>query len=219
MMPFGVRPMTTADVPQSMEIERDAFPTVIPPTSFRREIGNRRIGYLVAYSRRDPSDGSEPGPTVQASEGPSLVSALVRGVRGAWDSRAVAGNGRDILAGYLGAWRMADEEHVMSIGVRSDHRGNGIGELLLIGALERAVAHRARLVTLEVRESNHVARNLYLKYGFQDRGVRKGYYADNREDAIIMTTDPIITPSYGRLFQRLVLEHQRRWGPSERVVL
>ena len=78
------------------------------------------------------------------------------------------------------------------------------------------MARRAAAVTLEVRVSNDIAKALYSKYGFTERGVRKSYYADNREDAIIMTTDPILSPEYAELFHRLRLDHQRRWGPAER---
>ena len=92
----------------------------------------------------------------------------------------------------------------------------GVGELLLIAAIEQALEHKADHLTLEVRVSNHVAQNLYAKYGFTRRGLRKGYYADNREDALIMTTGSIRARSYGEEFRRLVAEHERRWGRARR---
>ena len=95
-------------------------------------------------------------------------------------------------------------------------RGRGIGELLLIGAIELAMSRCAEVVTLEVRPSNVVAKNLYQKYGFKERGVRKSYYADDGEDAMIMTTDPILLPSYLDLFHELERDHQRRWGRAGR---
>ena len=113
---------------------------------------------------------------------------------------------------------MADNAHIMSIGVRNKYRGEGVGELLLISGIEQALNRRAILMTLEVRESNHIAINLYKKYLFTERGVRKGYYADNREDAIIMSTDTISLPSYIDHFQTLVGEHEQRWGHSGRVL-
>ena len=113
---------------------------------------------------------------------------------------------------------MVDEAHIVSVGVRREYRGHGLGELLLIGAIEQAMARRARVVTLEVRPSNNVARNLYRKYGFSDRGRRKGYYTDDGEDAIIMTTEPIFLQSYREQFRGLVRGHERRWGGAERVL-
>ena len=75
-----------------------------------------------------------------------------------------------------------------------------------------------RLVTLEVRVSNHTAVNLYKKYGFVQRGLRKGYYTDNREDAAIMTTGPIQHTAFQEAFHELVSRHEERWGRSERCL-
>ena len=69
-----------------------------------------------------------------------------------------------------------------------------------------------------LRLSNRAAINLYRKYGFSEKGVRKAYYADNREDALIMTTEPIQHPDYRDFFIRLELEHRRRWGVAERTI-
>jgi ribosomal-protein-alanine N-acetyltransferase len=107
---------------------------------------------------------------------------------------------------------MAGSAHIVTICVRRSHRGQGVGELLLIGAIERAVARGATEVTLEVRPSNVVARNLYRKYGFTDRGVRKSYYSDNREDAVIMTTDPVQETPFAERFAELERRHRERWG-------
>ena len=74
-------------------------------------------------------------------------------------------------------------------------------------------------MTLEVRPSNRVAINLYHKYGFREKGVRKGYYSNNREDAIIMTTNPIQHPDFRDFFLDLEREHRRRWGNTERIVV
>ena len=76
----------------------------------------------------------------------------------------------------------------------------------------------ADVLTLEVRVSNQLAQNLYKKYGFTIKGLRKAYYTDNREDAYIMTTGSIRDPSYGKAFAELVELHGARWGRSERVL-
>lgn len=74
----------------------------------------------------------------------------------------------------------------------------------------------SRVVTLEVRGSNEIARGLYHKYGFREVGVRKRYYADNNEDAVIMTTPPIQFDEFREHFQTQAREHEGRWGASER---
>ena len=94
----------------------------------------------------------------------------------------------DDLVGYAGMWVILDEAHITTIAVDSRYRGQHIGERLLIGLLDAALDRGARWMTLEVRSSNTTALALYRKYGFREIGTRKGYYSDNREDAIVMWT-------------------------------
>ncbi len=217
LMPFGVRPLGVEDVAQAAEIERDAFPETFPPTSFTRELGNKVARYLVAWRREEVESEEAPNPYVDDEEehdaGQGGVRRFIRNARGLLPWRTSAWEpGQQFLAGFLGTWQVIDEAHIVSVGVRSGYRGLGVGELLLISAIEQAMEHKADRLTLEVRVSNHVAQNLYTKYGFTKRGLRKGYYADNREDALIMTTDSIRARSYEEDFRRLVAEHERRWG-------
>ena len=224
VMPFSLRPMREQDVAQSCEIERDAFSTALPLTSFRRELKNRKANYLVAWrpDKPDPSDGdteSTRDPSRGNGENRPFIDRLVRNARGLWPGGYSTWEpGQPFIAGFLGTWYMAEQAHIVSIGVRRPHRGQGIGELLLIGGIEHAIDRRAAVVTLEVRVSNSVAQNLYLKYGFKEQGVRKGYYTDNREDAFIMTTDPIHTRSFSDKFRNLVRSYEERWGYAERVL-
>lgn len=90
------------------------------------------------------------------------------------------------VVGYAGMWLVLDEAHITNIAVHSKFRGRKIGQTLLQALLERAKLRGARRATLEVRRSNMVAQQLYLKLGFTPRGVRRGYYSDTREDAIVM---------------------------------
>ena len=90
-------------------------------------------------------------------------------------------------------------------------RGEGIGELLLIGSVRAGLEYGSSVVTLEVRVSNFIAQRLYEKYGFKSAGTRKGYYSDNREDALIMTTGPIHGQEYKQLFQELQEKYPSRW--------
>jgi len=100
------------------------------------------------------------------------------------------------VLGYAGFWVIVDEAHICTLGVHPDWRGRGLGELLLVHLVDRAAERGVSVVTLEVRDSNLAAQNLYRKYGFAPAGRRKRYYVDNNEDAIIMTTEVITSPSY-----------------------
>ena len=94
------------------------------------------------------------------------------------------------LLGYLVISRYVDAWHVMNIAVAPERRRQGIAVALFERLFELTVADGRRGYTLEVRISNEAAIKLYERLGFQSRGVRRGYYTDNREDALIMWRDP-----------------------------
>ena len=216
-MRFAIRPLEERDIAQSAEIERDAFPTLFPPTSFRRELKNRVARYLVAWRRDDSTNGTTNGPARPQEEiERPLIGRLLQTAKNFRHGRNSTPEEGQFLAGFVGTWYMTDEAHIVSVGVKGDHRSRGIGELLVIAAIEQAITQLAKVVTLEVRVSNHTAKNLYRKYGFEERGLRKGYYTDNREDAAIMTTGPIQHTAYQQAFGKLVSLHEERWGRSAR---
>ena len=97
----------------------------------------------------------------------------------------------DELVGYLVISRYVDAWHVMNVAVSPDHRRRGIGTTLLEQLFELTAGRGRRGYTLEVRVSNRDAIALYERLGFRPRGVRRGYYTDNREDALIMWKDPV----------------------------
>ena len=97
---------------------------------------------------------------------------------------------RPKLAGYLIVSRYVDAWHVMNVAVDPDHRGRGIATMLLERLFELTADDGRRGYTLEVRVSNDSAIGLYRDLGFVETGVRRGYYTDNREDALIMWRDP-----------------------------
>jgi ribosomal-protein-alanine N-acetyltransferase len=99
---------------------------------------------------------------------------------------------RPRLAGYLIVSRYVDAWHVMNVAVDPDHRGRGIASMLLERLFELTGDDGRRGYTLEVRVSNATAIRLYERLGFQSRGIRRGYYTDNREDALIMWKDPVL---------------------------
>jgi ribosomal-protein-alanine N-acetyltransferase len=91
-----------------------------------------------------------------------------------------------VVIGYAGMWIILDESHVTTIAVHPDFRKQGLGRLLMTTLMKEAIVLGADRITLEVRPSNTSARSLYNSLGFKPVGVRKGYYTDNNEDAIIM---------------------------------
>lgn len=90
------------------------------------------------------------------------------------------------VIGHCGMWIVLDECHITNVAVRKRLRGHGIGEKLMSEAIELCKEMNVKLMTLEVRMSNHTAQNLYRKLGFQDGGIRKNYYTDDRENALVM---------------------------------
>lgn len=92
----------------------------------------------------------------------------------------------DEIIGYCGLWVIIDEGHITNIAILPEYRGKGLGEKLLVAVMDTAKSLGAESLTLEVRVSNNVAKGLYRKLGFQDGGIRKSYYTDNFEDALVM---------------------------------
>jgi ribosomal-protein-alanine N-acetyltransferase len=90
------------------------------------------------------------------------------------------------IVGFCGMWLVMDESHITNVAVTEQVKGQGIGEGLMREAIRVAKEHGAVLMTLEVRVSNTIAQNLYRKLDFQNGGIRKGYYSDNLEDALVM---------------------------------
>lgn len=114
----------------------------------------------------------------------------------------VARVGADTVA-YGGMWLMVDEAHVTTFAVLPEWRRRGIGARLMLELMHLAAQLNARVVTLEVRLSNHAARALYGRFGFRPVGIRPRYYSDNNEDALIMTTAPLAAPEMKERLVRL----------------
>ena len=189
--------MDKDDLAQVTDIDREAFPTQWPPANYKQEMSNRLAHYLVAC------DG-ERTYTPPVGEHKSLVSwlkpLLGRGSSTENNPEPVA---KLYIVGFSGIWVLAEEAHITNIAVRKEYRRRGIGELLILATIDLALELHAVVMTLEVRASNKVAQALYKKYGFEQVGLRKGYYLDNREDAVIMTTDSITADPYRERVRRL----------------
>jgi len=111
------------------------------------------------------------------------------------------------LLGYSGFWLVNNNEeaHVTTLAVHPEHRRQHIGERLLINNIVEARKCGARWLTLEVRMSNETAQKLYYKYGFKSLGVRKHYYQDNDEDALVLWTENIESPDFVKLMHERVV--------------
>ena len=205
--------MTVADIPQVMAIERASFPTVWPESAYRRELEENRLAqYIVAVEHSDGRTGAGQAGQKKARTGLGgrLAPLLARSPLRRWlqrpGERAHVADGR--IVGYLGLWLMVDEAHIVAIATHPEYRRRGIGERLLARALELAREREARAVTLEVRVSNLPAQRLYEKFGFRRVGVRRRYYTDTGEDAIIMTTPPLDDPAYLELLAHLATQRR-----------
>ena len=91
-----------------------------------------------------------------------------------------------MVIGYCGVWIVIDEAHITNIALLPEYRGRKLGEALLRKIIEVAIERGAKTMTLEVRMSNMIAQSLYRKLGFQGGAIRKRYYTDNQEDALVM---------------------------------
>ncbi|WP_106494755.1 ribosomal protein S18-alanine N-acetyltransferase [Lentibacillus sp. Marseille-P4043] len=90
------------------------------------------------------------------------------------------------IIGYAGLWVVIDDAQITNIAVTPDYRGNKLGEKLFHYTMEQAIRLGGRRLSLEVRTSNIVAQRMYRKFGLVPGGIRKNYYTDNQEDAIVM---------------------------------
>ena len=101
-------------------------------------------------------------------------------------AKYLVAKGNNKVIGFAGVWTIVDEGHITNIAVHPNFRKKGIGSILLSSLIEHCKNWGCNSLTLEVRASNTPAQNLYKKYNFKEEGIRKKYYKDNNEDAIIM---------------------------------
>ena len=211
-MRYRVEPMRVEHIPIVHQIEKRCFTQPWPQNAYRREIQGNRMAHYFVVRRLDDGDDLEPvAATSTAPTDGGLLGKLARLFGGAEQPATTSAGLETELAsivGYAGLWLMTDEAHITTIAVDPDYQGYGIGELLLLGLIDRAQQIGARWLTLEVRVSNKVAQALYEKYTFKEMGVRRRYYSDNNEDALVMWTDPIESES----FQAAVTRNRERLG-------
>jgi len=182
-LPYVVEPMRLRDIGEVMEIEHDSFPSPWSARAYRHDLLENDLSHYFVVRQR----------SLERSE----LSLLAR-VR-----RSLGAGIRPAILGYGGFWLMAGEAHISTIAVQPNWRRRGIGELLLVAMLDRATELGAEIATLEVRVSNVTAQNLYHKYGFQQVGLRRRYYRDRDEDALIMSTERLTSATFQSHFRKL----------------
>lgn len=194
-MYYFIEPMVEADIERVQAIERRSFSTIWSASTYRNELRSSSSSrYIVARASNTPPPPRRETPARRG---------LIASVFGGWLGSQAAPPSSYPLIGYGGLWLSVDEGHITTIAVSPEYRGRGIGELLLNGLIDQAIALNADVLTLEVRVSNVVAQQLYLKYGFRALGTRPRYYTDNGEDALIMSTDPIRSPAFQERIRQL----------------
>jgi [ribosomal protein S18]-alanine N-acetyltransferase len=194
-----------SDVPRVIEIERLAYPATWPTSTYRKELQDNRLAHYIVLRDRQLLEehaciAQEPLREAERSRISRLFPLSILTSR---PSVVVSPQHSASIIGFAGLWLMVDEAHITTIATHPDYRRRGLGEFLLVGLMDIAYSISAKWVTLEVRASNATAQNLYYKYGFREAGVRRRYYNDNQEDALIMWTDEIHSPIYKQKYLAL----------------
>lgn len=211
--------MRLEHIPAVSAIEKLSFPQPWPQNAYRREITENRMAHYVVVRRlvesAEESDASSTSPmsTAQSADLIGRISRLLRPP----DPPRSAQLEQEIrsIVGYAGIWVMTDEAHITTIASHPDVRGQGVGEFLLVALIHRSMEIGARWMTLEVRATNAVAQNLYRKYTFKEMGVRRRYYSDNGEDALVMWTDALDSSSFQEAFEQNERKLAERLGAAE----
>jgi ribosomal-protein-alanine N-acetyltransferase len=182
-IPYVVEPMRLRDISEVMEIEHVSFPSPWSARAYRYELLENDLShYFVVHQRQTERPGFSLLDRVRRSLGVGM---------------------RPPILGHSGFWLMVGEAHISTIAVQPNWRRRGLGELLLVAMLDRATELEASIATLEVRVSNVTAQNLYHKYGFRQVGLRRRYYRDSNEDALIMSTERLTSAAFQSHFQQL----------------
>lgn len=122
----------------------------------------------------------------------------------------VALNGERVV-GYAGMWLILDEAHITNLAVHPDFRRKSVGRALMLEIMRLAFVSGVLRIMLEVRPSNMPARHLYSSLGFYEQGLRRRYYTDNGEDAIIMWRDSLFTADASKKSNRVLGGSERRY--------
>jgi [ribosomal protein S18]-alanine N-acetyltransferase len=206
-MRYLIEPMRLDDIPSVQTVETQSFSAPWSAQAYEQDLRNNRLAhYIVLREIADDNaaiTAAPPSPHAQAEQRTTrqTLARLWQRLRGNAPPPPLVA--RAPIVGFAGIWLMVDEAHLVTIAVAPGQRGKGLGELLLVSMIDMSCILGAQTMTLEVRVSNHVAQALYRKYAFKNEGVRRRYYSDNGEDALIMTTETLTSASYQSNYQML----------------
>lgn len=206
-MAYHVREMRSEDVSQVKEIDLEAFPNWRPLTNYERELQNQMAHYLIVYSDTEKASKLVSNENQENDGGNGITGFSEKLRRLLLPVKEEKSQTTEKIVGFAGFWIMAGEAHVISIAVLKDYQRRGIGRILLISAMQLATNLNATFITLEARISNTGAHELYRQCGFSQQGIRKGYYTDNREDAVVMSTEETATHSFRTLLKKLEVNY------------
>ncbi|MFZ4826669.1 MAG: GNAT family N-acetyltransferase [Phototrophicaceae bacterium] len=163
-----LRPMTLQDVPSVVHLDYLSFSNPWSARSYAYEVSQSDYSYMVVLEETLPI----PSQTTLWQQFHQWLGITPRPVT--------------VLLAYAGMWKFEDTAHISTLASHPNHRHQGWGKLILLAQLMRASELEAERVSLEVRASNTIAQNLYQQMGFQQTGIKHGYYSDNQEDAWVM---------------------------------
>ncbi len=119
-------------------------------------------------------------------------------------------NGTKKIIGFYGFWQILEEAHITTFATHPDYRRNGVATYLMLNLIKKCYKKMIKYITLEVRTSNVPAISLYEKFGFSTIGMRKKYYQDNNEDALIMFTENIWYDKFKTNYKKIKEEYNRK---------
>lgn len=203
---YWARYATASDARAVENLMREVFPNQNLPPSVAREFRRDDIAHILAVRKLTRAEmaakESEPKGILETLT--DRAAALVPWLS---NSNQHAASEDETIAGMVSVWVVLDQAHINAIATNPRERRRGVGGLLMVLAINEAIDRGAEVATLEVRKSNASAQALYKRFGFTETGIRHKYYADNNEDALIMSTPNMHLQSFRRLFQRQVDEH------------
>lgn len=196
--PYRARYASNGDAFAIDFVIKEAFGATAPKSSAAREMKRKNTTYIVVTKDSHDDNGRDVADHSMGMSWHRRLRSLISVSAGKLEPE----QGSRSIVGLVGIWTPVDQAHIMVIASRPSERRQGVGELLTIATLCEAAKIGATNVTLEVRKSNDVAQTLYRKYGFSEIGVRRRYYSDNHEDAVIMATPSFANLDYIRSLRR-----------------
>jgi len=197
---FVVEPMRLSDVRAVLAIERASFSSPWPARAYHYELVRSDCSHYFVLRYRGGEPAQDDAILVEPQEETRSPEELPgkQGRRGLLDRlcQALQHRTRGQIVGYGGFWTSGYQAHISTLAVAPQWRRQGLGLLMMLHMLDCATDLGMRAATLEVRLSNAVAQKLYEKCGFRQSGLRRRYYRDNLEDALLMSTPSLTSPTY-----------------------